>query len=409
MGDVGWDTSLVLDATGNPVVGYYDFTNGNLKVLHCNDPNCTGSGESIESPDTVGNVGGGASLELDYLGNPVVSYFDGTNGNLKLLHCTDANCAPGGDSITSPDSTGDVAGNRTSLELDFINPFVAYTREVHPFIQVHLVRCNDENCADGDDPIDVDGTPFFSISSPSLEVTISGDYTYSFYDGDNDGFYLFNCAGTTCTGGRVYGVGYGGAAFNSLTLDAADHPVFAFSGQSYELKLMHCDDVACTGSNESLSTPVGAGLIRYPSVVLDASGYPVISYYAYPAGDLKLVRCNDQNCAGNNETISTIDSMGDVGEYNSLALDASGNPVVSYFDRTLGNLKIVHCGNPTCKGTAAGVGGIAGLPDVLGAKSNDGREQSSDRANVALAVGVAFALALAAAGLYKCTRAARRE
>ena len=89
---VGTYTSLAMDSNGNPVVSYRDETNDDLKILHCNDPNCIGGDESIIDPDFNDTVGEGSSLALDANGNPVVSYFYGNTSDLRVLHCIDANC-----------------------------------------------------------------------------------------------------------------------------------------------------------------------------------------------------------------------------------------------------------------------------------------------------------------------------
>ena len=100
-------------------MSYFDRTNGALKILHCNDPNCAGGDESIESPD-VGTIavhpanstlnGITTSLRLDGSGYPVVAYQAFVENDtlladafLKLMHCNDANCAGGNESITKPD------------------------------------------------------------------------------------------------------------------------------------------------------------------------------------------------------------------------------------------------------------------------------------------------------------------
>jgi hypothetical protein len=38
--------------------------------------------------------------------------------------------------------------------------------------------------------------------------------------------------------------------------------------------------------------------------------------------------CNDTTCAS--AVVTTVDSTGDVGQHTSLVLDASGNPIISY-------------------------------------------------------------------------------
>jgi hypothetical protein len=102
-GVVGMYTSLALDSNGFPVVSYYDNTYGLLKVLHCNDPSCMGEDESIQTVDSNGIVGLFTSLVLDANGFPVISYYNFTSFDLKVVHCNDVNCAGNDESIQTVD------------------------------------------------------------------------------------------------------------------------------------------------------------------------------------------------------------------------------------------------------------------------------------------------------------------
>ncbi|MBD3399726.1 MAG: T9SS type A sorting domain-containing protein, partial [Candidatus Coatesbacteria bacterium] len=72
----------------------------------------------------------------------------------------------------------------------------------------------------------------------------------------------------------------------------------------------------------------------YTSLALDAGGNPHISYYYVNNDDLKYA-----HWTGASWEIETVDSAGDVGEYTSLELDSSDNPHISYFNNTNGDLK----------------------------------------------------------------------
>ena len=93
-GNVGSHTSITLGADGLPVISYYDATNGDLKVAKCINAACTGA-SAVSTLDSVGNnVGQFTSITLGADGLPVISYYDITNGDLKVAKCTSASCVP---------------------------------------------------------------------------------------------------------------------------------------------------------------------------------------------------------------------------------------------------------------------------------------------------------------------------
>jgi hypothetical protein len=108
--------SLALDALGRPDISYYGTPGANL--CHARrDP----AGWSVETVDSVGNVGKFASLALDPLGYPHISYEDATNQDLKYAYKDTR-----GWHIEVVDSIGDV-GQYCSLALDrYGRPHISY-------------------------------------------------------------------------------------------------------------------------------------------------------------------------------------------------------------------------------------------------------------------------------------------
>jgi hypothetical protein len=346
-GDVGSYDSLALDAAGHPVISYYDTTNGDLKVAHCGKPTCKGH-TAIAQPDTGGNVGRGTSLALDASGNPVVSYFDATNTDLKVLHCGTPDCASG-NMLTTPD-TGFLAGEETSLVLDGSgNPVVAYLDAGNEDLKV--LHCGDATCTSGNSTTSPD-TGGIVGQDPSIALDASGNPVVSYFDFTNRDLKVLHCGDADCTSGNTIvapdTVGSVGR-YTSLALDASGNPVVSYYDDTDGfLKVLHCGSADCSSGN-TIATPDASGTAGgFTSLRLDSSGNPVISYLSvvYPQGYPKLLHCGDATCTSGNST-STLDTTGTGGEYTSLRLDSTGNPVVSYYDFVDG-LKLAHCWNPKC-------------------------------------------------------------
>ncbi len=90
-------------------------------------------------------------------------------------------------------------------------------------------------------------------------------------------------------------------------------------------------------------------MVKYTSIALDSDDNPHISYYADGSNDLKYARRvgSGGSCGYDLDTYALIgtwdcqivDAAGDVGSYNSLALDSNDLPHISYRDATNDRLK----------------------------------------------------------------------
>jgi hypothetical protein len=335
-GNVGEHTSLVLDASGYPVISYYDNTGDDLKLARCHDATCSSS--TITTVDSTGTVGEFSSLVLDASGYPVIAYYDNTSDDLKLAHCGDATCSSG-NTINTVDSSESV-GDHTSLALDAMGyPVISYRQVTHN--DLRLAHCGDANCSSGNTLTTVDNTGTMGWHT-SLVLDASGYPVISYLDAGTDDLRVAHCGDANCTSGNtlttVASTGQVGW-YNSLALDAAGYPVVSYyDATNDELKVVHCGDANCSSGNTTNTVDSNGNVGWDSSMVLDESGYPVVSYYSWTSFDLMLAHCNDANCA--TATIFTVDSPGDVGQHSALVLDSSGNPVISYYDITNTNLKL---------------------------------------------------------------------
>ncbi len=362
--DVGGQyTSLRLDSGGFPVVSHYDPATDDLKVVHCGDASCS-AGNTVTAPNpTTMAVVGHTALAL--VGNtPVVTHYDSGPRDLKLVRCGNAACSSGNTVRTLDSGQTDNVGIYAAVAINGSgNPVVAYYTE--PFDILKILVCGDATCSTYGDQ-DVDTTPITGLYT-SLVLDASGFAVVSYYDQSSADLKVIHCTNASCStrvitpvDGALGDVG----KYTSLALDSSGFPVVSYYSETNgDLKVVHCGDANCSSGN-TIATPDASGTVgRYTSLALDAAGNPVVSYYNATQGNLKVLHCGNPTCNAGN-TITTPDSAGTVGQYTSLALDSVGDPVVSYYDATDGKLNVLRCGDPACAGTSVAVGGLTDLANV---------------------------------------------
>jgi len=141
---VGISSSIALDGLGRPHISYYDIENGDLKYAYSNDVWPTASSWNVSVLDSVGDVGLYSSLAIDTATNTLhLCYYDYTNGNLKYaqkvgaaaweFQIVDGDVADG-DGINE----GDV-GYYCSIDLNGLGqPAISYYDNSHGDLKVAL-------------------------------------------------------------------------------------------------------------------------------------------------------------------------------------------------------------------------------------------------------------------------------
>ncbi len=145
----------------------------------------------------------------------------------------------------------------------------------------------------------------------------------------------------------------------SIALDAMGHPIIAyFNGNlnTGQVRLAHCADPGCQ-TLHSLTGVIGGGSGNGLSMALDAAGRPVLTYYGLYSNAVYLMRCGDVGCtAGNVEHL--VDQLAD-GLGTAVRVDSSDRPIMAYIaDHTL---VFARCGEATCS-----VGNTRAVLDDMG-------------------------------------------
>lgn len=163
------------------------------------------------------------------------------------------------------------------------------------------------------------------------------------------------CNNADCSGGNVIVSTLDDPAnvvgtSTSIAIGADGWPIISyFDETALSLKVAKCNDPSCAGNNETITTVDNTG--GRSSIAIGKDDLPVISYFDLANGRLKAMKCNDVACSGAEETISVVDDPEDeVGQFNSIVIGGDEMPIIAYYDSSVGALKVANCNDAACSG-----------------------------------------------------------
>ena len=354
-GDVGEYTSISFDASGKPAASYYDSDNGAVKLAY--DRNKDGDfldANEIITVDSDGNVGLYSSLAFGT--GPAISYYDYTNGDVKLAYDRNNDGVfSGANEIVTVDNGGiddDDVGWYTSLAFDFSGyPAISYFDFSNRNLKLAYDRNGNGNFSDADEiividdgGIDIDSVGYFT----SLAFDASGNPAISYYNWTKHDLKLAydrNGDGTYSIGDEIVTVESDGWVGRYTSLAFGVGPAISYfdlGNSALKLAYDRNNDGDFSDANEIVTVDNSGYVGMYTSLAFDAPGNPAISYLDVDNYDLKFA--NDYDGSGDFEAdeIIVVDSDNDVGIYTSLAFDASGKPAISHYDDTNTNLMMAR-------------------------------------------------------------------
>lgn len=304
---LGSHTSIVVTSDGLPLISYLDATNWSLRVAKCLSPTCnTGTTITVvDDPAAPNRVGEYSSMAIGSDGFPVIAYHDGFAGTVKVAKCQNLSCTA---SVrNTPVDPATFAGDQLAIAIGTDGfPVISY----HANGSLEVVKCNDAACAGNNE---------------TISVVDAGD------PADND-------------------IGYD----TSIAIGADGLPVISYqsigNGSQGLLKVAKCNDPACAGSNETVTTVDGmtGPVANGTSIAIGLDGLPIISYDDLVAGGLKVAWCLNASCTQTLLSIIDIPPSGNAGHFASIAIGSDGNPVISHRDQGATALRVVKCATPGC-------------------------------------------------------------
>lgn len=331
---VGLSSSLVLNSAGTPYVSYLDASLGRLKYAHH-----LGLDWSISVVQYYPFAGTFSSIAVRDEFFPHIAYYETLGGNLRYAHWN------GNWNFYDVDRTYDV-GQHVSMALDSTGyPHISYYDATYDDLEYAWWDIGANRFLT--DTLDyVDEVGKFS----SLAMDINDRPSVSYYDEEN-GRLLFLYK-TILNAWVLHpdivddpvGVDEDVGQYTSLAYDNAGNPHISYydvyngnlkyavkSGGVWTKSIVDCTNLA----EADCDNDVG----KWSSLEIDPATND--RHLAYFDADNKVLKYAYWDASGPGPwEISVVPDTGDYGYYCSLDLNGSGEPAITYFDNSRGDLKI---------------------------------------------------------------------
>lgn len=284
---------------------------------------------AVDSPDIVGSD---PSIAIGANGYPIISYRSVTQQALKVAACGNATCSVA--RISTIDSSANV-GEASSIAIrPGGNPIISYYDRTNERLKV--ASCNDPECASPAAFVIVDSVSDAGRRS-SIAIGQDGNPVIAYTRSTGTTMWFARCTNAICLGTDKQLIG-SGSGQPSIVVPASGNPVISY-GDAGPTKLAVCGNPSCTTSSIQTLDPAGGS---QTDSALGANGHPVIVFSEAIGPDVAV--CNNAAC-----TDRTVTPTGDFGNAVGVAVGADGIPVVAYYDDVDGrDLGVATCTSPQC-------------------------------------------------------------
>jgi len=327
----GLSSFIAVGSDGFPIISYWDETNDDLIVTHCSSISCV----TYDNPTSMNVKGIDTSIAIGRDKFPIISFHDRdlSSENLTIIHCLDQSCLLHETKIL-------VAGYKTGVQNSMAigvdgYPIISYRD--YWFSTLRILHCTSEDC-DTHEPVVTPDNLFNTGLHTSIAIGSDSYPIVSYYRLPS--LKVLHCTSINCISHDV-----------PLTLGPMDNfsptsiargfdslPIIAY-GKDGNITVVHCSSVNCMTFDDPISLVIGSS----PSLAIGDDNYPIIAYWDEINDDLKVVHCISFDCSLFDLPF-LLDEVGIVGLSPSITIGVDSAPIISYLGN--GYLKVVHCHPP---------------------------------------------------------------